>query len=175
MYQVAKEFQNLKAILNSEGDNQEGLQEAIEQAFSDLMNDQANGAEVAARLIREQEAYNVATDIEIKRLQDIVRARKLRVDRAKNAVKISMIYSDTKSIETTIGKFSLGEGSESTAIHNEDLLVSFSIENEEAAEAVKIDTVRKPDKKEIKRLIKLGVIPAEIASLVRGEKSISFK
>lgn len=175
IYNIPSEYRKLNAILESEGEESEGLQEAIQEAFQELMQDMANGAEVSAKMIRNAEAMNFATQHEIDRLSAIVKQRKLRIDNAKNGVKVAMIATDTNRIETTLGAFSLRKGSERTEIIDLDALVNLSVENELAAEAVKIEVVKKPVAKEVKRLIKEGLIADDIAKIVVGEKSISLK
>lgn len=175
IYKVAEQYRELKNLLNSEGDDSEGLAEAVEEAFLELMQDQANGAEVAVKIIREAEALSSAVDIEIKRLKDILTARDARISRAKEAVRLSMVATDTQSIETTLGKFSLRMGSEKTVVHDESALIEMAVSDLNVESAVKIEVVRKPFLPEVKRLIKEKLIPESIASLVRGDKTLTLK
>ena len=175
IYNVANEFKGLKAILNSEGEGQEGLQEAVAEAFMELMKDQANGAEVAVQVIREAEALTAAVTIERDRLTAMIESRKNRIASAKNSVRESMIASDTSSIETTLGVFILRKGSEKTVVHDVDALIELSIENNDVSEAVKIEVVRKPVLAVVKKLIQSSLIPESIASLVRGDKTLTLK
>lgn len=175
IYNIPSEYRKLNEILESEGDESEGLQEAIQEAFLELMQDMANGAEVAVKIIRSAEAMNAALDFEIDRLAKIKNARKLRIDNAKNAVRSAMVATDTQKIETTLGTFSLRKGSERTEIVDLEALIQLSIDNEEAAESVKVEVVRKPVAKEVKRLIQAGIIEESIAKLVRGDKTLTLK
>jgi hypothetical protein len=175
IYNIPTEYRKLNAILESEGEDSEGLQEAIQEAFQDLMQDMANGAEVSAKIIRSAEIINFATQHEIDRLSAIVKCRKLRIENAKNGVKCAMIATDTNRIETTLGSFSLRKGSERTEIIDIEALVNLSVENDLIADAVKIEVVKKPVAKEVKRLIKEGLITEDIAKIVVGEKTISLK
>jgi len=175
IYKVAEQYRALKNLLNSEGEEADGLREAVEEAFTELMQDQANGAEVAVQVIREAEALSAAVKLEIDRLAILLKSRNDRIDRAKNAVRLSMIATDTQSIETTLGKFSLRMGSEKAVVHDEAALIQLSIDDELCAQAVKIEVVRKAFLPEVKRLIKENLIPESIAALVRGDKTLTLK
>lgn len=173
IYKIAEQYRELKNLLNS--DDGEGLQEATQEAFFELMQDQANGAEIAVKLIREAEALNVAATIELDRIKSLIEARKSRIERAKSAVMRSMSATNTKSIETTLGKFSLREGSERTIVNDETALFELAMSDEKIADSVKVELVKKPVLAEIKRLIKEKLIPENIASIVRGEKTLTLK
>lgn len=174
IYNIPDEYKKLKQLM-VELDGEEGAEEAITEAFNDLMSDQANGAEVAARLIREAEALNQATKLELERITAVVKNRAARIASAKEAVRATMVATETKTIETALGKFSIRKGSEKTVVKDEEALFSLAIDDEEVSEAVKVETVRKPILKILKKLIEDDKIDSKIAVIQTGDPTIQFK
>lgn len=174
MYEIPQKYRELSDMLAGAGDD-EGLEEALQEALSELMQDQAQGAEIAAKIIREAEALNDAANIEMERIKALSDRRKARIDRAKDSVLSSMLATGTKSIETSIAVFSVMNGRESTRVHDQEALELLAMDDLEVSDAIKVEVVKKPVLKEIKALIASGKIPEEIASQVRGDKTLKIK
>jgi hypothetical protein len=174
MYDIPENYRERSDMLAGAGD-EEGLEDAINEAFSELMQDQAQGAEVAAKIISEAEALNAAAKFEMERIKALSDKRKARIDRAKASVLSSMLATNTKSIESSIAVFSVMNGRESTKVHDHEALELLAMEDIEVSDAIKVEVVKKPVLKEIKALIVAGKIPEEIASQVRGDKTLKIK
>lgn len=185
LYTVADKYKALQqrmidgdgyAIDTETGDTmtQEEADALIQAEIFELMSDQAEGAEVAIQMIREAEALNIAADLEVKRIGELIKSRKRRIQYAKDAMRESMEGTNVNRIETSLGNVTLAKGAESVVIKDEAKLLELSLD-EKYAECVKIETVRKPVKAEIKALIKSGEMPEDIAALERGQSSIRIK
>ena len=178
MYEITEKYRELSEILASSDDDAEGLEEALQEAFSELMQEQAQGAEVAAKIIRLAESLNTAAKLEADRIKLIIDRRKSRIDRAKKTVLESMIATNINSIETSIATFSIMKGRESTKVHDIEALEKIVLNAEfgdELENAINVEVIKKPVLKVIKALIADGKIPEEIASQVRSEKTLKIK
>lgn len=175
LYEIPSKVRELQLMMSNSEHDSENMIENMQAAFADLMNDQAEGAETAMRLIRNEEAFIAGLSVEIVRLKEILSTRKARVDNAKDGVRKSMILTDTTLIETTIGSFHIRKGSERTVVHDEARLIELCVENEELEGTVKIEVIKKPVLKEVKKAIKSGLISEDVASLQRGDPTISVK
>lgn len=153
---------------------QEAADALIQSEIMNLMNDQAEGAEVAIKLIREAEALNAAADAEIKRIDELIKSRKRRIQYAKDAMRESMEATNINRIETPIGNVTLAKGSLKTIVKDEAALINLSLEDG-FEQCVKVEVLRKLVLKEVKLLIEAGKISDEIAAIERGENSIRIK
>lgn len=163
-----------RAIMSMESDD-EGMQEAISNAIADLMTEQADGAEIAAKMIAEMSTINDALSAEIDRLKTLKARRENRCESLKDSVRASMIATGINSIETSVGTFKLRAGSERTVINDESALIELATSDERFSECIKCEVITKPVLASIKPMIKSGLIPDAVASIVRGDPTISIK
>lgn len=153
---------------------QEEADAVVQQEIMALMDNQAEGAEIAIKMIRELEALNAAAKAEIERINDLIKSRKRRIGYAKIGMRKSMEATNIQRIETPVGNVTLAKGSLKTLVKDEAALIELSLEDG-FEQCVKVEVVRKPVLKEIAALIKSGEIPEDIAVQERGESSIRIK
>lgn len=171
IYDIPARYRELMSMQSDD----EGMEEAIENALSELMSEQADGADIAAKMIAEMNAINAAMTEEIERLRMIKLRREYRCGALKNAVLQSMLATGIRSIETTTGTFKIRAGSERTVINDEPALIELATKDDRFSECIKCEVITKPVLANIKPMIKDGLIPESIAAVVRGENTISFK
>jgi membrane glycosyltransferase len=163
-----------RAIMSMSSED-EGMAEAISNAIDELMSEQADGAEIAAKMIAEMRAINDALSAEIDKLKTLKARRENRCESLRECVRKSMIATGINSIETSVGTFKLRAGSERTVVNDETALVDLATSDERFSECIKCEVITKPVLASIKHLIKSGLIPDAVASIVRGEPTISIK
>lgn len=185
LYDVGQKYKNLQQRMidgdgytidseTGEALTQEQADHIVQQEIMGLMDDQAEGAEVAVKMIRELEALNDAAKAETDRIAELIKSRERRIQYAKNGMRESMEATDIKRIETSVGNVTLAKGSLKTLIKDEAALIELSLEDGFEG-CVKVEVVRKPVLKEVAALIKEGKISEDVATQERGENSIRIK
>ena len=178
MYKVSEKLRELKArLIDIDGDTLDvetgevlGAEDAATleaQLMHELLSDQADGAEAALKIIKELEALSIGAKSEIDRLTVINAARKSKIERLKDSVRISMLDTDQQSIETTVGTFKINKGRESVIVNDQSKL---------PAEFIRTKVTESADKTAIKNAIKGGDFDLpSAAEIVRGEPTLSIK
>lgn len=144
MYEIAQEVEKIDFLLENEQITDMQALELMEN-IEKILNEKSSGI---IGYIKNKESNIDSLDNEIKRLQELKRIEKNKIDNFKKYILNGMIKSKYEKIESTLGKISIRK-SESV-----EIIDSMKLENQYLREKISYE----PDKIKIKDDIKNGCI-----------------
>lgn len=165
LYAIVDKMEELQQLRESGDMTDEGLKEALDNAWDEIEGDFNEKVNRALAVYRNHKALADAAKIEKERIAAIQKSAEGQMDWMKGYLLSQMQRAGIKKVKTVMGTVSIRAGSESVNITDETLLPDGTYN---------IPTDIIPDKNEIKRRFKEGEeVPG--AELIRGPDGLTIR